>query len=123
MVRYVRFDWVKLKYSDLNTCDTIQEDSQQQQSTEQTRQEQSQTVTTSQVVQQTDAPQVQHVQHEPQRELAPDELELEELTKKCVTSKTCQQITQEEAQKLVDSQTCRPGMVSYLIVFISVVVL
>ena len=110
--RYVGFGWVKLKYSDLNTCDTIQEDSQQQQSTEQTRQEQSQTVTTSQVVQQTDTPvQVQHVQHEPQRELAPDELELEELTKKCVTSKTCQQITQEEAQKLVDSQTCRPGTV------------
>ena len=99
----------------MNTCDTIQEDSQQQQSTEQTRQEQSQTVTTSQVVQQTDAPQVQHVQHEPQRELAPDELELEELTKKCVTSKTCQQVTQEEAQKLVDSQTCRPGMVLHLI--------
>ena len=98
--------------SDLNTCDTIQEDPQQQQQGEQTRQEQPQVSTAhGQVVQQADQPVQQTTVHQPEqtRELAPDELELEELTKKAVTSKTCQQLTHDEAQKLVDSQQCRPG--------------
>lgn len=102
---------VVVQQSDLNTCDTIQEDSQQQQQGEQTRQEQPQVSSAhGQVVQQSDQPIQQTTVHQQEqtRELAPDELELEELTKKAVTSKTCQQLSVDEAQKLVDSQQCRP---------------
>ena len=39
--------------------------------------------------------------------------EIQELIKKAVTSKSLEVLTEAEAQKLVDSQTCRPGMVSF----------
>ena len=39
--------------------------------------------------------------------------EIQELIKKAVTSKSLEVLTEAEAQVLVDSQTCRPGMVSF----------
>ena len=39
--------------------------------------------------------------------------EIQELIKKAVTSKSLEVLTEAEAQKLVDSQTCRPGMISF----------
>jgi len=39
--------------------------------------------------------------------------EIQELIKKAVTSKSLEVLTEAEAQILVDSQTCRPGMVSF----------
>ena len=43
--------------------------------------------------------------------------EIQELIKKAVTSKSLEVLTEAEAQKLVDSQTCRPGMVSFFLLF------
>ena len=37
--------------------------------------------------------------------------EIQELIKKAVTSKSLEVLTEAEAKKLVDSQTCRPGMI------------
>ena len=39
--------------------------------------------------------------------------EIQELIKKAVTSKSLEVLTEAEAQILVDSQTCRPGMISF----------
>ena len=39
--------------------------------------------------------------------------EIQELIKKAVTSKSLEVITEAEAKKLVESQTCRPGMISF----------
>ena len=43
--------------------------------------------------------------------------EIQELIKKAVTSKSLEVLTEAEAKKLVDSQTCRPGMISYFLTF------
>ena len=43
--------------------------------------------------------------------------EIQELIKKAVTSKSLEVLTEAEAKKLVDSQTCRPGMILYYLTF------